>query len=202
MTNTSPNTPSKAEAKKAGNQLYKVLIEVMPVAIFLYLYDATVPESVFTATKGFMVAIIASIIASKIIYKKIGIILWVSAAMVVIMGGATLYFEDDFFFKIKPTIMNSFFAIALIGGYFAGKPLIKYLLEASFPDVPHEVWLKLSFRFGLFYIFLAVLNEITWRNFSTEIWMSAKLWVVMPVNMLFMLTQMPLLMKYLTIEEK
>ncbi|MBL4802460.1 MAG: septation protein IspZ, partial [Emcibacter sp.] len=164
-------------------------------------YDAKDMESVYLATKVFMAAMVGSMIASKIVFKKIGLILWISGGLVGILGGATIYFHNDLFIKLKPTILYSFFAIALLGGLAFGKFFLKNVFEAGFPPMPDDAWKKLSFRFGLFYIFNAVLNEVIHRNFAFDTWIATKLWVFMPMGLLFMMAQMPMLMKYMDVEE-
>ncbi|MCK5424322.1 MAG: septation protein IspZ [Emcibacter sp.] len=183
-------------------QLYKLLIEMFPIILFFYTYDAKDMESVYLATKVFMAAMVVSLIASKIIFKEIGLILWISGGLVGILGGATIYFHNDLFIKLKPTILYSFFAVALLGGVAFGKYFLKNVFGAGFPPLPDHVWKTLSFRFGIFYIFNAILNEIIHRNFAFDTWISTKIWLFMPLSLLFMMTQMPLLMKYMDIEEK
>ena len=183
-------------------QLLKLFIEMFPIVLFFYAYDAKDMESVYLATKVFMVAMVVSMIASKLVFKKIGLILWISGGLVGILGGATIYFHNDLFIKLKPTILYSFFALALLGGLAFGKFFLKNVFEAGFPPMPDDAWKKLSFRFGIFYIFNAVLNEAIHRNFDFDTWISTKLWLFMPMSLLFMMAQMPMLMKYMDVEEK
>lgn len=183
-------------------QLLKLFIEMFPIILFFYAYDAEDMESVFLATKVFMGAMVVSMIASKVVFKKIGMMLWVSGGLVGILGGATIYFHSEIFIKLKPTILYSFFAAALLGGLAFGKFFLKNVFEAGFPPMPDEAWKKLSFRFGLFYIFNAVLNEIIHRNFAFDTWIATKIWLFMPLSLLFMMAQMPMLMKYMDLEEK
>jgi len=178
-------------------QLLKVFIEMFPIILFFYAYDAKDMESVFLATKVFMGAMAVSMIASKILFKKIGLMLWISGGLVGIMGGATIYFHNELFIKLKPTILYSFFAAVLLGGLPFGKFFLKNVFEAGFPPLPDEAWKKLSFRFGIFYIFNAILNEIIHRNFAFDTWIATKLWLFMPLSILFMMAQMPMLMKYM-----
>lgn len=182
-------------------QFLKLFIEMFPIIIFFYTYDAEDMESVYLATKVFMGAMAVSMIASKVIFKKIGLMLWISGGLVGIMGGATIYFHNDLFIKLKPTILYGFFAIALLGGLAYGKFFLKNIFEAGFPPMPDEAWKKLSFRFGIFYIFNALLNEVIHRNFDFDTWIAAKIWLFMPMGLLFMMAQMPMLMKYMDVEE-
>ena len=193
---------SDEKLNDSKKQLLKVFIEMFPIILFFYAYDSEDRESIYLATKVFMGAMVVSLIASKIIFKKIGLILWISGGLVVVLGGATIYFKSDLFIKLKPTILYSFFAIALFGGLIFKKYFLKYIFEAGFPDLPDEVWHSLTVRFSIFYIFNAILNEIIHRNFALETWIATKLWLFMPLSILFMMLQMPMLMKYMDLEDQ
>ncbi len=183
-------------------QLLKLLIEIFPLVLFFYAYDSEHRESIYLATKIFMAAMVVSMIASKIVFKKIGLILWISGGLVVVLGGATIYFKSDLFIKLKPTILYGFFALSLLGGMAFGKYFLRNVFAAGFPPMPEEAWRKLTLRFGLFYIFNAILNEIIHRNFTLETWIATKLWLFIPLSLLFMMAQMPLLMKYMDVEDE
>ena len=183
-------------------QLLKLFIEIFPIVLFFYAYDAKDMESVYLATKVFMAAMVLSMIASRFIFGKIGLILWISGGLVGVMGGATIYFHNELFIKLKPTILYGFFAIALLGGAVFGKYFLKNVFEAGFPPLPDKAWKKLSVRFGIFYIFNAILNEVIHRNFAFDTWIATKLWLFMPLSLLFMMAQMPMLMKYMDIEDE
>lgn len=182
------------------NQIIKLLIELGPIIVFFYANgqyaDETGSGGIIPATKVFMVAMAISMICSKIFLKKIAVMLWVSAALVGIFGGLTIYFDSEIFIKIKPTILYSFFAIVLLGGYAMGKPFMKTLMEAGFPPVEEIAWMKMSRNWGLYFVFSAVLNEILWRNLSNADWISAKIWVFMPMSFIFAMSQMPIIMKH------
>jgi intracellular septation protein len=143
-----------------------------------------------------MVAMAISMICSKLILKKIATMLWISAILVGVFGGLTIYFDSELFIKIKPTILYTFFAITLLVGYAKGKPLIKILMEAGFPPIKDIAWMKMSRNWGLYFAFSAILNEILWRNLSNADWISAKIWVFMPMSFIFAMSQMPIIMKH------
>lgn len=183
-------------------QLLKVFIEMFPIVLFFYAYDSEDRESIYLATQVFMAAMAVSMIASRVVFGKIGTILWISGGLVGVFGGATLYFHNDLFIKLKPTILYGFFALALLGGVPFGKYFLRNVFEGGFPPMPDEAWRTLTIRFGWFYIFNAVLNEVIHRNFAMETWIAAKLWLFMPMSILFMMLQMPMLMKYMDNETK
>lgn len=149
----------------------------------------------FVATAFFMVATVASLIVSKIVVKHLPLMPFVSAAVVLVFGGLGIYLQDEIFIKMKPTIINALFGVVLLGGLAFGKSLLGYVFNAAF-HLDDEGWRKLTFRWGLFFLFLAVLNEAVWRNFSDDAWIAFKLWGTMPITILFTMSQMPLIMKH------
>jgi intracellular septation protein len=119
----------------------------------------------------------------------------VSAFFVVVFGGMTLWLQDDVFIKLKPTIVNGIFAAILLGGLAAGHSLLRHLFGDVF-RLTDEGWRQLTLRWGLFFIVLAGLNEVVWRNFSTDTWVSFKVFGIMPLTMIFGIAQMGLLKRH------
>ena len=114
-----------------------------------------------------------------------------------VFGTLTLWLQDEVFIKMKPTIVNGLFAAVLLGGLAFGKPLLGYVFDQAF-KLDNEGWRKLTLRWGLFFVFLAVLNEVVWRLFSTDFWVAFKVWGTMPITIAFMLAQFPLLKRHAT----
>ncbi len=113
-----------------------------------------------------------------------------------VFGGLTLWLQDDLFIKMKPTIVNCCSATSLLGGLLFGKSLLGYVFDSAF-KLDDEGWRKLTLRFGLlFFCPWRSLNEIVWRNFSTDFWVAFKIWGVMPLTMLFMMTQLSLIHRH------
>jgi intracellular septation protein len=119
----------------------------------------------------------------------------VSGVVVFIFGALTLYLQDDIFIKMKPTIVNTLFGVVLLGGLLFGRSLLGYVFDSAF-RMDAEGWRKLTLRWGLFFLLLAVLNEVIWRSFSTDTWVAFKVWGIMPLTLLFTLSQMPLIMRH------
>ena len=143
--------------------------------------------------------IIATLVATGILYfleKKIPKIPIIGAALVAIFGGLTLYFDDKIFFYMKPTIVNILFAgILFIGNFFLRKNLLKSLLETSI-KLEDQGWEILNQRWTLFFIFLAILNELVWRTQSEDFWVKFKVFGIIPITLIFTMFQINLINKY------
>ena len=118
-----------------------------------------------------------------------------AAIVVVIFGSLSIWLQNETFIKMKPTIVNALFGFALLGGLAFGKSLLGYVFNAAF-QLDAEGWRKLTLRWGVFFLFLAVLNEVIWRNFSDDFWVAFKVWGTMPITIIFTMAQMPLVLKH------
>jgi intracellular septation protein len=119
----------------------------------------------------------------------------VTAIIVVVFGGLTLILHNDLFIKIKPTILYALFGAVLAGGLLFGKSFLGIVFDSLF-HLTEQGWRKLTLRWALFFFALAVLNEIVWRNASTDAWVNFKVFGVLPLTFLFGALQYPLLRKY------
>ena len=142
-----------------------------------------------------MIATVIAVIISYVLERKIPIMATMGAGIVLIFGGLTIYFNDEIFIKMKPTIINAVFAIILYGGVLLKKPLLKYLLGAAL-KLEEEGWRILTQRWIAFFIALAVLNEIVWRTQTTDFWVNFKVFGILPITFIFTMTQFPLIKKY------
>ena len=172
--------------------IYKLLIDIGPLAVFFIFYTK---NGLQEAILPLMIATVISVIVSYILEKKIPIMPTLGASIVLIFGGLTIYFNDEIFIKMKPTIINGLFAIILYGGIILKKPLLKYLLGAAL-KLEEKGWTILTQRWIAFFIALAVLNEIVWRTQSTDIWVNFKVFAILPITFIFTMTQFPLIKKY------
>ena len=173
-------------------QLIKMALELGPLIIF---FIANARADIFVATAWFMGAMVISLVLTWFILRKIAVMPLVTGVVVLVFGGLTLWLQDDTFIKIKPTITNGLFAAVLLGGLLFGQSLLKYVFGDVYKLRP-EGWSRLTLNWGLFFVVLAVINEILWRNFSTDIWVAFKVWGVMPLTVIFSITQVGLLNKY------
>ena len=172
--------------------LYKLLIDIGPLAVFFIFYTRSGLQA---SILPFMLATVIAVLFSYILEKKIPIMPTVGAGIVLLFGGLTIYFDNDVFFKMKPTIINLLFAVILYGGILINKPLLKYLLGAAL-KLEEVGWKILTQRWIGFFIALAVLNEIVWRTQSTDIWVNFKVFGILPITFIFTMTQFPLIKKY------
>ena len=155
---------------------------------------------IFVATALFIVATVIALAVSLALTRRLPIMPFVTGIVVLVFGGLTLWLQDETFIKMKPTIVNALFGGVLLGGLLFGQSLLGYVFDSVF-KLTDEGWRKLTFRWGLFFFVLAVLNEIVWRNFSTDIWVNFKVFGIMPLTFVFTLTQLPLINRYTLPEE-
>ena len=172
--------------------IFKLLIDIGPLAVFFIFYTR---GDVKTAILPFMIATIIAVLFSYIIEKKIPIMPTAGAAIILIFGGLTIYFDNETFFKMKPTIINLLFAGILYGGIILNKSLLRYLLGAAL-KLQDEGWDILTKRWIGFFIALAILNEVIWRTQTTDIWVNFKVFGILPITFIFTLTQFSTIKKY------
>lgn len=175
----------------------KLILELGPLLAFFLTYSFF---GIFPATAILMFATILSLIASKLMFGKLPIMPMVSGVFVMVFGGLTLYLQDATFIKMKLTIIYMMFAAALGGGLLFGRSLIKIALGETI-QLQEEGWRKLTLRWALFFLAVAVLNEVVWRNVPEIWWVNFKTFGVIPFTFLFMMAQMGLLQKYQIAEE-
>ena len=174
------------------NPLLKIAFDLGPLVLFFF---ANSRYGIFVATATFMVAVLAALAASYVMTRHLPIMPVVTAIIVLVFGGLTLILHDETFIKVKPTIIYALFGAVLLGGLFFNKPLLGVVFDSLF-HLTEEGWRKLTLRWAIFFFVLAVLNEIVWRNASTNVWVDFKVFGVMPLTFLFGALQVPLLKKY------
>ena len=170
----------------------KLLVDIGPLAVFFIFYTRSDLQS---AILPFMIATIIAVLFSYITEKKIPIMPTVGAFIILIFGGLTLYFNNDTFFKMKPTIINLLFAGILLVGNFMNKPLLKFLFSGAL-KLQDEGWNILSKRWVGFFISLAILNEIIWRTQSTDFWVTFKVFGILPLTFIFTIAQISIIKKF------
>lgn len=199
--------PSPTPGQPKESPLVKLVLELGPLMVFFFAnlrgewLAKTFPtlaaagSPLLIATALFMAATVISLTVSRVVFGHLPVMPFVSGLVVLVFGGLSLYLQNDMFIKMKSTIVNALFGSALLGGLLFGKSLLGYVFNTAF-ELDEEGWRKLTIRWGLFFFFLAALNELVWRNFSEEVWVAFKVWGVMPITILFTLAQMPLIMRH------
>ncbi len=195
-----PNSPARPHL----NPLLKLTLELGPLAVFFFANArsewlarqmpglAALGGPLFVATACFIAATLASLVVSLVLTRRLPLMPFITAIVVVIFGGLTLWLHDETFIKMKPTIVNLLFSGALLGGLAFGKSLLGYVFD-SVMRLTDRGWRVLTLRWGLFFFFLAIVNEIVWRNFATDQWVTFKVFGIMPITIVFTLFQLPLL---------
>ena len=178
--------------KQQLNPILKLVLDIGPLVLF---FAANARFGIFVATAAFMVAVLAALAVSFALTRHLAVMPLVTAVIVLIFGGLTLILHNDLFIKLKPTIIYALFGGTLLAGLLLGKPFLSILFDQMF-HLTDEGWRKLTWRWVWFFFALAVLNEIVWRNFSTDIWVDFKVFGVMPLTFLFGALQYPLIVKY------
>jgi intracellular septation protein len=203
-----PNAPSR----KHINPLLKMALELGPLLVFFFAnargewiaervpFLADIGGPIFVGTACFMIATAISLTVSWGLTRTLPIMPLLSGVIVLVFGALTLWLQDETFIKVKPTIINSMFGVILLGGLLFGKSFLGYVFDSAF-RLDAEGWRILTFRWGLFFLLMAVINEIIWRNFSTDFWIAFKVWGNMPLSIVFTIMQLPLMQRHALPEE-
>lgn len=193
-----PEANTKPDKDSEQSVAAKLLIELGPLLVF---FGVNAAYGIFAGTGAFMAATVLSLSLAWWLYHKVPVMPLVSAVIVLAFGGLTLYLQDEIFIKLKPTIVYTMFAILLLAGLFARKPVLALLFGPVF-NLTDEGWRKLTLRWAVFFIAMAVLNEYVWRNYSTDTWVSFKAFGFLPITFLFAMAQVPLMQRYGVAEDK
>ena len=191
--------PQKAAAapRPELNQWLKLALDLGPLLLFFFV---NARWGIFAATGVFMVTTLVSLGVTYALARRIAMMPLVTAGIVMVFGGLTLFLQDETFIKLKPTIIYSLFAAVLFAGLFTGRPLLAFVLDSVF-QLQDEGWRKLTLRWAIFFVVMAIVNELVWRSFSTDTWVAFKTFGFLPLTVVFALAQTPLLMRY-AVEQK
>jgi intracellular septation protein len=173
-------------------QIRRLFLDLGPLFLFFLAFQFA---GIFAATFIFMIAVLAALALGWHLEKRLSPIPVITAILVMIFGGLTLYLRNDVFIKMKPTVLYTIFGLTLLGGLFYDRLFIKYVFREAF-ELTERGWRGLTWRWGIFFLVLAGLNEAVWRNASTAAWVSFKVWGIMSLIFLFALAQTPFLLKH------
>lgn len=206
--NTSSQNTSSQPKSSIWTDLGPVIAYVLVFNIARRVIDADTPFNLFGMSLPgedaplyigalvFAIGIIIAVIHSKLKTGQVSIMLKVTAVIVLGTAAITIGFKNPTIFKMKPTAINLLFGGTILGSLAMGKNVFK-LMFAKVYKLPEKAWRTLAFRWGVFFLFLAVLNEYIWRNYSVKFWTDFKLIGMLPITFIFTLFNMPLLMKHM-----
>lgn len=189
---SAPAAGPEAPARPKMNPWLKIGLEVGPLVLF---FAANARGGIYMATGVFMVATLLALGAMWVLARRIAVMPLVSALVVMVFGSLTLWLQDDHFIKLKPTMVNALFGALLLGGLAFKKPLMPYVLDGMV-NLTDEGWRQLTIRWGLFFLVMAVLNEVVWRSVSTDTWVMFKTFGYLPITFAFAVAQAPLMSRH------
>jgi intracellular septation protein len=168
------------------------VVDYGPIAVFFVTYAFS---DLFAATGALMAATAVALLLSLAVERRVPVMPLLTAGVVGVFGGLTLWLEDETFIKMKPTIIQGIFAIVLLGGLVARRPLLKSLLGSTI-SMDETGWRTLTVRYALFFVGMAALNEAVWRTQSTDFWVAFKVFGIIGLTVLFAVLQVPTMMRH------
>lgn len=191
--------------QKAEPAWLKPIVDYTPLAVFFaaYMFAPDIEKSspLLTATAALMITTAIALIISLIVAKRVPMMPLITAIIVGIFGGLTLWLKDETFIKMKPTIVQALFALILFGGLLFKKPLLKPLMSTAWP-MDDIGWNKLTVRFAWFFVSMALLNEVIWRTQSTDFWISFKVFGLIILTLIFAAAQAGLMQRHALNKDK
>ena len=203
-----PDTEAKKSIPKGTGNIWT---DIGPVLAFVIVFNVLQnrPEgpdlfskdnAIFWATGVFMASVALAIGWTLMKGRRLPPMLMITGTVVMVFGALTLWLRDETFAFIKPTIINVLFALTILGSLAIGRNIWKTAFEHAF-TMPDRAWKIFALRWAAFYIVLAIVNEVIWRNFSKEFWVNSKLFLSIPLAFIFMIANLPFIMKH-NIEDK
>jgi intracellular septation protein len=186
-----------SEPARKGSS-WTMLLDYGPLLVLFIAYKVAGSglQGSLVATLAFMVAVIISIAIGLAVVKRVSPMVWISTILILGFGAITLYLRDPKFIQMKPTVIYIGFAVLLGGGLLRGKPLLKWLFGPVFPGLTQEGWMKLSRNWALFFVALAIANEIMRATLDFDTWLTVKVWGVTIVSLVFAIANMPMLLRH------
>jgi intracellular septation protein len=186
------------DTSKSARSWLKPAVDYGPLAVFFLCYVAF---GLMTATAALIAASVVALGLAWVLERRVPLIPLITAAVVAVFGGLTLWLQDETFIKIKPTIVQLLFTAILLGGLAFGRPLLKPLLGSMMPPMSDAAWRQFTLRYALFFAAMAGLNELVWRTQSTDFWVTFKVFGLSGLTFLFILTQLPFVARQVRLAE-
>jgi intracellular septation protein len=186
------------DARRTMPAMLKIAVEWGPLIAF---FIANAKGGIFLATAVFMAATVGALAVAWITTRRLAKVPLISAIFVGLFGALTLWLQDEVFIKVKVTLVNALFGSILLVGLYFGKRFLKSIMGETLA-MDDEGWRKLTLRWGLFFFALAGLNEIMWRALSTDAWVNFKVFGILPLTLLFALSQVPLMQRHMKVVAK
>ena len=178
-----------------NKSLLKFITDFGPLLIFFTVYYKS-GNNLSVAIPPLIIATLIAVLISYVVEKKVPYLPLIGGIIISVFGGLTLYFNNPIFLYMKPTIINIIFAIILfVGRAFFNKNLLKYFFQNAF-QIDEMGWDKLNNRWMLFFIFLALVNELIWRTQTEVVWVNFKVWGILPLTFVFTALQIPVINKH------
>lgn len=175
-----------------SGQLSRIALDLGPLIVFFGTFRFF---GIFAATACFMAAVLLALCVGYVRERRLSPMPLITAVLVLIFGALTLYLRNDVFIKMKPTVLYALFSLLLTGGLAFNQLLIRHVFSQAF-QLDEKGWRALTWRWAAFFFGLAILNEAVWRSFSTSVWVSFKVWAIIPLIFLFALAQTPLIFRH------
>ena len=180
-------------SKKTLPGWLRILVEWGPLIAF---FIANARGGIFWGTGVFMAATVVALAVSWTLTRRLALVPLIGAVFVAVFGGLTLWLHNDTFIKVKVTLVNAMFGSILLIGLYFGKQFLKLVLGEAL-KMDDEGWRILTLRWGLFFFALAALNEVVWRSVGTDLWVNFKVFGILPLTLLFALSQAPLMSRHM-----
>jgi intracellular septation protein len=177
-----------SDTERQTSRWLQPAVDYGPLALFFVVY---LTAGLMAATAAIIAASLVALALAWTLQRRVPLIPLITAAVVAVFGGLTLWLQDETFIKLKPTIVQALFAAILLGGLVFRRPLLKPLLGRMMPPMSDAAWRQFTLRYALFFIAMALLNEVVWRTQSTDFWVTFKVFGLPALTIAFILTQMP-----------
>ena len=175
-------------SREQASRWLKPTVDYGPLAVFFVSYLAF---GLMVATAALIAVSLVALLLAWLLERRVPLVPLITAAIVAVFGGLTLWLQDETFIKMKPTIVQAAFGLVLLGGLASGRPLLKPLVGAVMPPMSERAWRQFTLRYAMFFLAMAVLNELVWRTQSTDFWVTFKVFGLPGLTILFVLSQMP-----------